>query len=152
MLYNFTGGADGGTPLAGVIRDQAGNLYGTTYEGGHFAGVVYKLDPSGTETVLHTFTEGAGGGGPYAGVIGDSAGNLYGTTYYFGASTLPQNGWGVVYKLNAAGYTVLYTFSGGADGSYPQAGLIRDSAGNLYGTTVYGGRAQAGTVFRITPQ
>src|ERR1700733_6812297 len=152
VLYSFTGGADGGTPYAGVIRDSAGNLYGTTYEGGHFAGVVYKLDPSGTETVLHTFTEGAGGGGPYAGVIGDSAGNLYGTTYYFGASTLPQNGWGVVYKLNAAGYTVLYTFSGGADGSYPQAGLIRDSAGNLYGTTVYGGRAQAGTVFRITPQ
>jgi uncharacterized repeat protein (TIGR03803 family) len=144
VLYSFTGGADGGDPYAGVIRDSAGDLYGTTFGGGAAgAGVVYKLDPADHETVLYSFTGGADGGNPYAGVIPDSAGNLYGTTY--GGGTM----WGVVYKLDRGGHeTVLYTFGGGADGGNPYAGVIPDSAGNLYGTT-YGGAAGAGVVFKV---
>ncbi|HUE22201.1 MAG TPA: choice-of-anchor tandem repeat GloVer-containing protein, partial [Bryobacteraceae bacterium] len=80
VLFNFTGGADGGQPYAGVIGDSAGNLYGTTSAGGAAnAGVVYKLDRSGQETVLYSFTGGADGFEPLAGLIRDPAGNLYGT-------------------------------------------------------------------------
>ena len=89
VLYTFSNGADGGSPQAGVISDSAGNLYGTTFDGGNFngncafgyCGVVYKLDASGHETVLYSFTGGIDGGNPLAGVIRDPAGNLYGTTY-----------------------------------------------------------------------
>src|ERR1039457_3038603 len=148
VLYTFTGGADGSGPWAGVIRDSAGSLYGTTQRGGTAGfGVVYKLDPSGNETVLYTFTGGADGSGPIAGVIRDSAGNLYGTTY--GGGTASR---GVVYKLDPAGHqAVLYTFTGGADGGYPWAGVIRDSAGNLYGTTNGGGTASRGVVYKLDP-
>jgi uncharacterized repeat protein (TIGR03803 family) len=134
VLYSFTGGADGANPYAGVVRDSAGNLYGTTYQGGTGHGVVYKLNTAGQETVLYNFTGGDDGGGPN-GVILDSAGNLYGTTVAGGTA-----GVGVVYELDTARQeTVLYSFTGGTDGSYPHAGVIRDSAGNLYGTTEYGG-------------
>ena len=147
VLYTFTGEADGGSPYAGVIRDSAGNLYGTTYIGAN-GSVVYKLDTAGNETVLYTFTGATSGFLPYAGVIGDSAGNFYGTTLYGGTG-----GWGVVYKLDPSGnYGVLYNFTGGADGGTPYAGLIRDSAGNLYGTTYYGGKSGAGVVFKLKPQ
>jgi uncharacterized repeat protein (TIGR03803 family) len=152
VLYSFTGGADGGYPKSGVIFDPAGNLYGTTYFGGTSnAGVVYKLAPSGQETVLCNFTgyTGANGGYPYTGVIRDSAGNLYGATPYGGSA-----GNGVVYELDPAGNeTVLYTFTGGADGGEPFEGsLVRDSAGNLYGTTQFGGKNSGGVVFELTPQ
>jgi uncharacterized repeat protein (TIGR03803 family) len=132
VLYSFTGEADGGYPSAGLIQDSAGNLYGTTeYGGASNDGVVFKVDTSGTETVLHSF-RGGDGATPFAGLIRDSAGDLYGTTYVGGASGL-----GVVFKLNKTGETVLYSFTGG-DGAYPGAGLFRDSAGILYGTTLYG--------------
>src|SRR5579885_2849737 len=142
VLYSFQGGADGGLPYGGVVRDSAGNLYGTTQYGGNVSacggngcGVVYKLDPSGHETVLYTFTGGADGANPYAGVIRDSAGNLYGTTGFGGSAD-----WGTVYKIDVSGHqTVLYSFTDGADGGWPLAGVIRDSAGNLYGTTFAGG-------------
>src|SRR5208282_3849903 len=98
------------------------------------AGVVFKVDPSGNETVLYTFTGGADGGYPLAGVIRDSAGNLYGTTNGGGAS-----GAGVVFKVDTSGNeTVLYTFTGGSDGGSPWGGVIRDSKGNLYGTADVG--------------
>src|ERR1022692_3047842 len=146
VLYSFTGGADGGYPYAGVIRDSDGNLYGTTYYGGGAnAGVVYKLDTTGHETVLYSFTGGADGGAPFAGVIRDPAGNLYGTTYFGGTANA-----GVVYKLDTAGHeTVLYSFTGVADGRHPQAGVIRDPAGNLYGTAYSGGTANAGVVYKL---
>ena len=97
VLYTFTGGADGGWPYVGVMRDPAGNLYGTaTYGGTAGAGVVFKLDTAGQEAVLYSFTGGADGGGP-VGVIRDSAGNLYGTTVNGGTA-----GWGVVYKIPPA--------------------------------------------------
>jgi uncharacterized repeat protein (TIGR03803 family) len=145
VLYNFTGGADGGNPEAGVILDAAGNLYGTAAAGGAgFSGVVFKLDKSGKETVLHSFT-GLDGGVPVAGVVRDAAGNLYGTTYQGGSGFA-----GVVYQLDTAGHeTVLHNFTGGADGGYPQAGLTRDSEGNLYGTCDSGGPGFAGLVYKI---
>ena len=108
VLYTFTGGADGGSPYGGLVRDTAGNLYGTTQGGGAVGstcrqgtcGVVFKLTPSGTETVLHTFTGGVGGANPTAALVKDSAGNLYGTTYYGDGG--PYSG-GVVFKLSPLG-------------------------------------------------
>ena len=145
VLYSFTGGADGANPYSGLIRDSAGNFYGTTKSGGASnAGVVFKLDTAGTETVLHSFTGGADGANPYAGLIRDSAGNLYGTTEAGGVSNF-----GVVFKLDKTGETVLHSFTGGADGANPYAGLLQDSAGNLYGTTLEGGTNDIGVVFKV---
>jgi uncharacterized repeat protein (TIGR03803 family) len=148
VLYSFPGDSGGADPTSGVIRDSAGNLYGTAGSGGPAnAGVVYKLDSKGHQTVLHAFTGGVDGLEPYAGVILDSAGNLHGTTVYGG----PANA-GVVYKVDSTGQeTLLYSFTGGADGANPYAGVIRDSAGNLYGTTYGGGVSNAGVVFKVDP-
>jgi len=146
VLYSFTGGPDGGDPIDRVAADSAGNLYGTTYKGGAYNyGVVFKLDPIGKETVLHTFSSGTDGGGPDGGVIRDSAGNLYGTTEFGGVFNS-----GTVYKVDANGNeTVLYSFTGGSDGLTPVGNLVRDSAGNLYGTTRYGGTGGWGTVYKL---
>ena len=161
VLYSFTGGADGSLPNGGLILDSAGNIYGTTSEGGLGAGVVYRLDPSTwQETVLYSFTGGAGGGTPFAGVIPDAEGNLYGTAVNYGELANGNQGEGVVFELDAAGnYTVLYTFTGGADGGGPEAGVVLDSAGNLYGTTNYGGTPEpeigcsrgCGVVYELDP-
>jgi len=130
VLYTFTGGADGGSPYAGVVLDAAGNLYGTTYYGGTAnAGAVYEVSTSGQETVLYSFTGGADGANPYGGVTLDSSGNLYGTTYGRGTSND-----GVVYALDASGHeTVLHDFDGHDNGGTPRDGVVVDSAGNLYG-------------------
>ncbi len=158
VLYSFTGGADGGQVLSGVVRDSAGNLYGTTVSGGgvpHYGGVVYKLDPTGHETVLHSFTYGADGGFPWGDVTFDSAGNLYGTTWSGGPPSGDDPG--VVYKLDPAGnFTVVYTFTGFADGGGSRSNVVFDSAGNLYGTTEYGGQGPCpyfgcGVVFELDP-
>lgn len=153
LLYSFTGGADGLAPQGGVIRDPAGNFYGTTVGGGLFGyGAVFELSSSGSETVLYSFTGGADGAHPYAGVIRDPQGNLYGTTYQGGVpSAGAADGNGVVFKLDTAGTeTVFYTFTGAADGANPWAGsLLRDSAGNLYGATVFGGSHRAGVIFKL---
>jgi uncharacterized repeat protein (TIGR03803 family) len=140
VLHSFTAIADGVSPIGGVIRDPAGNLYGTTPTGGTGDdGVVYKLDSAGNYTVLYNFT-GETGEFPQDGVIRDSAGNLYGTAY------------SCVFELDVAGnYTVLYNFTDGGDGTGPyggpSGGLVRDSAGSFYGTTsTLGGR---GVVYRL---
>ncbi len=107
VLYTFTGGSDGGSPSAGVIRDTHGNLYGTASYGGlpgcvAGCGVVYKVQPSGGETILHSFTGGADGNTPYAGLIEDSAGNLFGTTPWGGKggfSGETSSGGGVVFRV-----------------------------------------------------
>jgi uncharacterized repeat protein (TIGR03803 family) len=156
VLYSFTGGGDGGRPYAGLIQDSAGNLYGTTTTGGVSGGcdgpgcgVVFKLDTTGTETVLHAFTGRADGGNPRAGLILDSAGNLYGTTAWGGVPGCHGTGCGLIFKLDTTGTeTVLHDFTG-ADGAMPYAGLILDSAGNLYGTTVHGGAWNEGVVFKL---
>jgi len=158
VLYSFTGGADGSGPSA-VIRDWAGNLYGTTFQGGIpggcqqygglGCGVVFKLDAAGQYTVLYAFTGGADGGLAGGGVIPDPAGNLYGTTGIGGDMSCGISGCGVVFKLDTAGQeTALYSFTGGADGGFPNA-VIRDPAGNLYGTTYEGGTAGQGVVFKL---
>jgi len=148
VLYSFRGGADGEYPSAGLVRDAAGNLYGTTNSGGSSGGgIVFKISSAGKETVLHSFKGGKDGEYPYASVIRDAAGNLYGTTYGGGAS-----GWGTVFEIDPTGKeTVLYTFTGAADGASPEGGLVQDTAGHLYGTTKYGGAFGAGTVFELSP-
>jgi uncharacterized repeat protein (TIGR03803 family) len=156
VLHDFTYGADGGDPLGGVTLDSAGNLYGTTWSGGppsgDYPGVVYKVDSSGNFSVVYTFTGFTDGGGSRSNVVLDSAGNLYGTTQYGGQGPCSYFGCGVVFELDPSGHqTVLYSFLGGADGSEPGTGLIRDVAGNLYGTTAYGGVAGSGVVYKLTP-
>ena len=143
VLHSFTGGADGGQPGSGVIHDSAGNLYGTCYQGGaDGAGVVYKIAPDGTETVLHNFTGGADGGQPYSVVIGGANGRLYGTTTSGGVS-----GHGVLFELSSGSETVVYNFTGAVDGSSPGP-LIRDASGNFYGTAG-GGPKGGGVVFKV---
>jgi uncharacterized repeat protein (TIGR03803 family) len=150
VLYSFTGGADGNSPLAGLIRDAAGNLYGTTVAGGaHNQGTVFKIDTSNHETVLYSFTGGADGGLPQAGVIMDATGNLYGTASQGGFGCAPL-GCGTVFKIDTTNHeTVLHAFMAGSDGGNPEAGLILDPAGNLYGTTFGGGSGGQGIVFKI---
>ncbi len=110
-------------------------------------GTVFKVTPSGTETVLYSFAGGSDGEHPYAGVIQGSDGNFYGTTYQGGTS-----GYGTVFKLTPSGTeTVLYTFAGGSDGATPEAGVIQGSDGNFYGNTLQGGASGLGTVFELTP-
>jgi uncharacterized repeat protein (TIGR03803 family) len=155
VLYSFHGGTDGMEPIAGVIRDSAGTLYGTTYWGGDLncgfqygCGTVFKLDTAGTETVLHSFTWGADSGFPEGGLVMDKAGNLYGTTYGNGTDTP-----GTVYKVTKAGQeSVLYTFQDGNDGCNPMATLILDAKGNIYGTTSGNSNCNLGTVFKLTPK
>jgi uncharacterized repeat protein (TIGR03803 family) len=163
VLYSFSGGDDGGYPYAGVVFDQSGNLYGTTYAGGADGdGTVFELTPNQgggwTETVLHSFA-GSDGDEPVAGVIFDAVGNLYGTTTGGGAA-----GYGAVFELmpNQNGSwteSVLYSFTGAKDGSYPDRGsLVFDATGDLYGAAASGGKgrcnvfaAGCGTIYELTP-
>jgi uncharacterized repeat protein (TIGR03803 family) len=164
--FNFnsfnSSGRDGSFPLAGLIFDSAGNLYGTTSFGGIYGGgTVFELTPTAdggwTEKVLHNFSNnGSDGFWPTGGLAFDAAGNLYGTTY-LGGSYYCYGGYkcGTVFELTrttGGDWTekVLHSFNG-TDGSYVQAGLIIDSAGNLYGTTYGGGTYGDGTVFELTP-
>jgi uncharacterized repeat protein (TIGR03803 family) len=151
-LHSFGQGSDGRSPVAGLIFDASGNLYGTTLGGGaNEKGTVFKLSPSGSETVLYSFTGGSDGGAPYAGLIFDSSGNLYGTTSDGGnPADCDSSGCGTVFKLTPSGSeTVLHSFTGGSDGGDPYAGLIFDASGNVYGTTESG--FSSGTVFKVTP-
>lgn len=145
VLYNFAGGAGGADPN-GLIRDAAGNLYGTTSAGGvSNAGLVYELDAAGMETVLYSFPGATNGAAPAGSLTRDSSGNLYGTTSAGGL-----NGAGTVYRLDPSGKeTLLYSFTGGTDGADPQSGVIRDAAGNLYGTTFSGGVNGFGVVYKL---
>jgi uncharacterized repeat protein (TIGR03803 family) len=170
VLYSFCAQkdcTDGAGPIAGLTLDQKGNLYGTTAGGGaHYRGVVFRLTPEGKETVLHSFCAQANcsdGAIPSAGVVFDQKGNLYGTTTGGGA----HEG-GVVFRLTPEGkYSVLYSFcaeNNCADGQYPEAGVVFDQKGNLYGTTYSGGAYNnydicdngggygCGVVFKLTPK
>jgi uncharacterized repeat protein (TIGR03803 family) len=152
VLYNFLGGSDGLNPIYGLVADKHGDLYGTTYEGGsNNHGVVFKIAPDGTETVLYTFCSQANcadGTGPYSQPIIDKSGNLYGTTTEGGA-----DGGGTVFEITPGGTeTVLHSFLNGAgDGTIPFAGVIADKNGNLYGTTVEQGAYNCGAVYKVTP-
>ena len=148
VLHSFKGGGDGTNPLAGLIRDGKGSLYGTSQLGGAFNyGTVFKLDATGKYTLLYTFAGSPDGANPVAALIHDAAGTLYGTTQNGGAFND-----GTVFKLDTTGKeTVLHSFTGAADGKSPDAALIRDAGGNLYGTTYSGGAFGFGTVFKIAP-
>ncbi len=152
VLYSFKGsgldgtGKDPAYPLAGLIIDNSGNLYGTTVNGGaNGSGTVFKLDGSGTLTVLHSFGTGSTDGAfPESELIRDNKGSLYGTTVFGGANNL-----GTVFKLDTGGMlTLLHSFNG-TDGEYPYSALIMDNKGNLYGTTDSGGSGGKGTVFKL---
>ena len=185
VLYSFGGYANDGLHPSGLVTDAVGNLYGTNSNGGpsggacgyynyygeYGCGSVFRLSPGGTESVLHNFysplnlsirvpwlTDGAS---PNSGVIMDAQGNLYGTTVWGGilGGVCGRDGCGTVFKVTPTGSeNVLYGFLGGAGGSYPNASLIMDAKGNLYGTTYYGGNPSqsclpggCGTVFKVTP-
>lgn len=161
VLHAFTGGWDGGQPLTGLTLDRIGNVYGTTSLGGASnSGVVFALGHVSIlnwhELVLHAFAGGNDGSAPNGPLVFDASGNLYGTT--FGDTTHA----GTVFRLTpnrlSFGWTetILYEFQGipygsGPDGANPAAGLIFDGAGNLYGTTEFGGAVAGGTVFKLTP-
>jgi uncharacterized repeat protein (TIGR03803 family) len=149
--FRFDCCGNGAIPQAGLVRDAAGNLYGTTAFGGaappFMYGTVFKLRASGfSATTLHNFA-GTDGSNPHAGLLLDAAGNLYGTTTKGGAYGL-----GTVFELNTSSReTVLHSFTGGADGATPNSSLIADPAGNLYGATSSGGTSGFGTVFKLAP-
>jgi uncharacterized repeat protein (TIGR03803 family) len=157
-LYGFNGGTvDGYLPLSGLVSDASGNMYGTTeYGGSGSSGTVYRITPKGKETVLYAFVNnGQDGMNPWGTLVLDKKGNLYGTTLQGGPGNC-----GTVFKLSPKGVeSVLHAFTGGADGSYPYAGLIVDKAGNLYGAAGYGGNGGGGvcggygygTIFKIAP-
>jgi uncharacterized repeat protein (TIGR03803 family) len=147
VVHSFAG-SDGSGPLAGLIINKQGVMYGVASGGGQYGqGVVFKANATGKEMVLHNFAGGTSdGSSPEGRLVMDGAGNLYGTTFSGGAS-----GNGTVFKLTQKGAeTVLYSFAGGADGANPVAGLARNKSGNLYGTTTAGGTSGEGTVFEVT--
>ncbi len=155
VIYSFASGTGSNAclPYAGVVIDSAGNLYGTASAcGTNGYGSVYMLSPSGggwIETPLHEFSGGADGGSPYGGLLLDASGNLYGTTSGGGAG-----GGGTVFELTPTGggwvFQTIYSFTGGAEGG-SWAGVTMDQAGNLYGTTLYGGGYGYGNIFELTP-
>jgi uncharacterized repeat protein (TIGR03803 family) len=164
-MYQFKGGADGSIPVDRLIADANGSLYGVTADGGlpgpdghFFTGTVFRLDPPSaagahwTKTIVYEFQGAADGYSPQGGVTLDEHGTLYGTTELGGALFA-----GTVFKLtsNAPGQpwtkTILHDFGGGSgDGADPTGHVTLDASGSIFGTTLWGGAANFGTVYRIT--
>jgi uncharacterized repeat protein (TIGR03803 family) len=153
-LHSFTGSPDGDLPLGTLVLDPAGNLFGVTFYGGNPSsgsgyGTVFEVNSSGQESVFYSFTAPPDGSNPNGSLVRDSAGNLYGTTTYGGSGSCNNGflpGCGIVFKVDSSGHeTVLYNFTGGADGQYPGS-LTIDAAGNLYGKAGYN---SYGEVFKI---
>lgn len=152
MLYAFQGGSDGADPRGGMVFDSYGNLFGNTeYGGSQGCGVVFKLAPDGTETVVHSFQGGNDGCEPEGNLIWDSSGNLFGTTVGGGNPSVCDNfGCGTVFEIASNGQErVVYAFQGGSDGVGPVDGLVLDNSGNFYGATPFGGAGGWGTIFKI---
>jgi uncharacterized repeat protein (TIGR03803 family) len=169
VLYAFTGGSDGSDPQCSLALDSAGNLYGTTYEGGAnygTTGVAFELSKEAgawTETVIHTFDASSKDGtNPKAGMVLGPDGSLYGTTFYGGKSTEGvELGFGTVFRLTPSSdgwtETILMDFNGNNEGAHPQSGVVLDSSGNVYGTTSQGGGTKehgvgVGVAYELQPQ
>ena len=182
VLYSFKGGADGFGVASGLVRDEAGSLYGTTIAGGDSnpactgdgppgtCGTIYSIDRSGNHTVLHSFTGGADGYAPFGTLLRDWQGNLYGVTSNGGdesssfCNDTVENlagalGCGTVFKISRGGkFSTIHTFEGEDGGPFPDGWLTSDFAGNLYGITGNGGSAVNstnlgnGTIFKIDPR
>jgi uncharacterized repeat protein (TIGR03803 family) len=161
-LYTFPGGADGISPRWHLLRNASGVFHGVTQFGGYSTncaissagcGVVFSLDASAKERVVHTFGKQASGGEEPSGGLFEVAGNFYGVTIYGGTTNSTCTlGCGVVYRVSKGGkYSVLYRFTGGADGGLPSGSLTEDAAGNLYGATDLGGSGNNGVIYKITP-
>ncbi len=161
-LYTFPGGVTGTSPRWRLLRNSTGVFHGVTQFGGNTTncaissagcGVIFSVDASGKEHVLHAFGKSASGGEEPSGGLLDVAGTFYGVTVYGG--TINSNctfGCGVVYGVKSGGgYSVLYRFTGGADGGLPSGRLTQDAAGNLYGATDLGGSGNNGVIYKITP-
>jgi uncharacterized repeat protein (TIGR03803 family) len=155
VLHTFHGGKhDGADTGGGLVRDNAGNLYGTTAYGGtggcqYGCGTVFKLNKAGKLVWLYSF-KGGNGAAPAAGLLRDARGNLFGTTLYGGITNCSQ-GCGTVFKLNGTGTkeALLHKFTYEPDGYYPQSLLVEDATGSVYGTTTWGGKDDRGTVFKV---
>jgi uncharacterized repeat protein (TIGR03803 family) len=156
LLHSFDT-TDGATPMGQMVMDKSGNLYGAAYSGGpapSCCGTVFKVTAGGKFSVLYNFFYGTDGYdntgiGPEGGLIIDSKGNLVGTTY-FGGET-PGLSSGTVFSVTPKGVTtVLHTFGNGKDGAHPNGGVIQDSSGNFFGTTVLGGTYGFGSVYKLT--
>jgi len=176
IIYRFAAGivangfdSSGVFPVASLLLDQAGNLYGTTEVGGsprYWAGTVFKLSPnrgsSWASSVLYDFGLHKDGAQPKSSVVADNAGNLYGTNTLGGTGGCFNNGCGTVYKIAPSGNgwkeSVIYNFTRGTDGFFSESSLVLDPAGNLYGTAYLGGMQcsdsteECGTVFKLTPE
>jgi len=149
VLYSFTGETDGSLPQGNLFRDPDGDLYGTASEGSaQNGGVVFKLDINNVLTVVYSFQGNLDGAGPSGNLVSIN-GVLYGTTEFGGRGGCNgSGGCGTIFKVTKAGKeTVLYQFTGGADGFEP-SGLIRDAAGNLYGVTI-AGTNNFGALFKL---
>jgi uncharacterized repeat protein (TIGR03803 family) len=163
VLHAFRGGADGFFPMAPLVFDKAGMLYGTTQSGGGagypacplFCGTVFRLDPkSRVTTILHAFTQGTDGGEPFAGLTFGPDGLLYGTTFDGGSSSCGASGsgCGVVFRIDpsSGAFTTLHAFASGAnDGAFPLGAVVFSSSGLMYSTTEGGGAHLAGTIFSL---
>jgi uncharacterized repeat protein (TIGR03803 family) len=155
ILYDFCSlqnCVDGWVPGRDLAMDGQGNLYGPTCCA-VTGNVVFKLAPNGQETVLHTFTGEPDGVSPMGSLSLDKKGNLYGATLQGGSGTgcEGQIGCGTVFELSPSGTeTILHSFTNGTDGTFPSGGVISDRAGNLFGTTYFGGQNDNGTIFEIT--
>jgi len=154
VLYRFSGPpTDGANPAAGLVRGSDGNFYGTTSAGGTAnLGTTFKITPAGVETLLHSFTE-AEGASPVAALLQGSDGNFYGTNQAYGTAPPGGTPYGSVFRITPSGVeTTLHTFTGGfTDGDSPEAAVVQDPSGNLYGTTSFAGQRNDGTIFKLTP-
>ncbi|HWY55966.1 MAG TPA: choice-of-anchor tandem repeat GloVer-containing protein [Terriglobales bacterium] len=160
-LYTFPGGASGNSPRWRLLRSASGVFDGVTQFGGDTTtcalgtagcGVAFTVNAAGKETVLHTFGKQSRDGEEPSGGLLDVAGKLYGMTFYGGTKNSTCTlGCGVIYRVGGGKYSVLYRFTGAADGWLPTGGLTADGAGHLYGTALLGGSGSNGVVFEIAP-
>jgi len=154
LIYSFAGNGDGEYTDTELVADSAGNLYGTSVQGGLYGGgTVFQVTPAGVHTVLYNFTGGSDGGEPYKGVTLDAQGNLYGTAVTGGGGSC-EGGCGVVFKVTNSGgvwtQSVIHTFTGGSDGSGPGSPVAIDKRGSVWGTTPTGGANGMGVVYQLT--